>query len=130
MEANTGFEFKNAKEFAKHVLERMRKITPSKTAKFTIMFSFCFDSEEFVQDYATLLTTLEWDVKVTNDTEAPKPWTMRISRLTTSDKKVLKQFGKYAAMALNEMDGVFEMWGAVCLDDVDGMVQKKSWFSR
>jgi hypothetical protein len=130
METISGFEFHSGKEFAERVLAGLRQITPSKSARFTIMFSFCFDSEEFVRDYVDLLNAIGWDAKVNSDADNLKPWCIRTSRLLTADKKVLRKFGKYAAMALNEMEGVFEMWGAICLDTVEQQPKRRGWLSK
>lgn len=125
MNTNAGFEFRNGKEFAEHVLEALSKISASRRARFTVMFSFCYDSEEFVRDYAAALETINWEAKVTHDAEAPKPWVIRISRPMAADKRVLRQIGDIAALSQEEKRGVFEMWGAVCISsDEEGTTQR------
>jgi len=115
MNTNAGFEFRNGKEFADHVLKALSRVSASKGARFTVMFSFCYDSEEFVRDYAAALETINWEAKVAHHPEAPKPWVIRMSRPMAADKRVLRQIGDIAAVSQEEKRGVFEMWGAVCI---------------
>ena len=130
MNTNTGFEFSNGKQFAEHVLKVLSTISPSSKARFTVMFSFCYDSEEFVRDYAAALETINWEARVIHDPQAPKVWVIRMSRPMTADKKVLRQFGDIAAMSQEEKQGVFEMWGAVCISGNEGAATQRGLISR
>lgn len=130
MDTNAGFEFRDGKQFAEHVYSALANIAPAKGSRFTVMFSFCYDSEEFVRDYAAMLATINWDAKVTHDAEAPKPWVIRMSRPMVADKKILRQIGDIAAMSQEEMKGVFEMWGAVCISGHEDKPTQRGLLSR
>lgn len=125
-----GFEFRDGKQFAEHVIKALTAISPEKGARFTVMFSFCCDSEEFVRDYAAMLETINWTAKVAHDPEAPKPWVIQMSRPMTADKKIHRQIGDIAAMSQEEMKGVFEMWGAVCISSGGETSAKKGLLSK